>query len=206
MKKHPILALIFLCGITITQSVWAKTSILLLGDSVSASYRMKQNEGWVHILNQRLLQRNADYHITNASIAGETTGGGLSRLKTLLKDKSIDHLIIELGGNDGLRGYTPQAIKNNLLQMITLAQDKSIKVSMYKIKITPNYGARYNKMFEQIFVDVAKEKAVTLLPFFVEIVATDSKMMQGDGIHPNAKAQPLIADYVEKQLQGIFER
>lgn len=167
---------------------------------------MKQNEGWVHILNQRLLQRNADYHITNASIAGETTGGGLSRLKTLLKDKSIDHLIIELGGNDGLRGYTPQAIKNNLLQMITLAQDKSIKVSMYKIKITPNYGARYNKMFEQIFVDVAKEKAVTLLPFFVEIVATDSKMMQGDGIHPNAKAQPLIADYVEKQLQGIFER
>ena len=205
MKKHPILALIFLCGITITQTVWAKTSILLLGDRVSASYRIKQNEGWVHILNQRLLQRNADYHITNASIAGETTSGGLSRLKTLLKDKSIDHLIIELGGNDGLRGYTPKAIKNNLLQMITLAQDKNIKVSIYKIKITPNYGARYNKMFEQVFIDVAKEKSITLLPFFVEIVATKPEMMQDDGIHPNAKAQPILADYIEKQLQGIFE-
>ncbi|MFT5757600.1 MAG: acyl-CoA thioesterase-1 [Alteromonadaceae bacterium] len=205
MKKHPILALIFLCGITISQSIWAKTSILLLGDSVSASYRMKQNEGWVHLLNQRLLQKEADYHITNASIAGETTGGGLSRLERLLKNENIDHLIIELGGNDGLRGYSPKAIKNNLLQMITLAQDKNIKVSMYKIKITPNYGARYNKMFEQIFIDVAKEKSITLLPFFVEIVATIPEMMQNDGIHPNVKAQPLIADFVEKQLQGIFE-
>jgi len=166
---------------------------------------MKQNEGWVHLLNQRLLQKNADYYINNASIAGETTGGGLSRLETLLKNKSIDHLIIELGGNDGLRGYSPKAIKNNLLQMITLAQNKNIKVSIYKIKITPNYGARYNKMFEQVFIDVAKEKSVTLLPFFVEVVATDPKLMQNDGIHPNAKAQPTIAKYVEKQLQGIFE-
>jgi len=205
MKKHPILALIFLCGITFTQSVWAKTSILLLGDSVSASYRMKQNEGWVHLLNQRLLQKGADYHISNASIAGETTGGGLSRLETLLKNKSIDHLIIELGGNDGLRGYSPKAIKNNLLQMIALAEDKNIKVSMYKIKITHNNGARYNKMFEQVFIDIAKEKSITLLPFFVEIVATDSDMMQDDGIHPNVKAQPLIADFVEKQLQEMFE-
>lgn len=165
---------------------------------------MKPTQGWVHLLNQKLAQQNQPYTIINASVSGETTSGGLSRLAGILNNENVDHLLIELGGNDGLRGYSPKLIKNNLLQMIKLAKDKNIKVSMVKIKITPNYGLRYNKMFEQVFEDVATETQIELLPFFMEIVATDKTLMQADGIHPNANAQPIIADYVEQQLATLM--
>jgi len=180
------------------------SNILLLGDSISASYGMKPTQGWVHLLNEKLRQQHQAYTIINASVSGETTSGGLSRLAGILAQEKVDHLLIELGGNDGLRGYAPKLIKNNLLQMVKLAQDKNIKVSMIKIRITPNYGPRYNKMFEQIFEDVAKERKITLLPFFMEVVAVDKTLMQADGIHPNAQAQPIIADYMAKQLQNIM--
>jgi len=185
-------------------SITPTTNILLLGDSISASYGMKPTQGWVHLLNQKLTQQTQAYTIINASVSGETTSGGLSRLAGILANERVDHLLIELGGNDGLRGYSPKVIKNNLLQMVKLAQDKNIKVSMIKIKITPNYGARYNKMFEQVFEDVAKASNITLLPFFMEAIATKKELMQADGIHPNAKAQPMIADYVEQQIKQIM--
>ncbi len=184
----------------IFRPAWATDSILLLGDSISASYGMKQNDGWVHLLNEQLKQQKATYTIHNASISGETTGGGLSRLPGILASEKIDYLVIELGGNDGLRGFSPKLIKNNLLQTIALAQQKNIKVSLIKIKITPNYGPRYNKMFEQVFIDVANEMNIELLPFFMEQIAIKPELMQADGIHPNKKAQPLIADIVAKQL------
>ncbi len=187
-----------------TQS-WATSSILLLGDSVSASYGMQENQGWVSLLNQKLADRDAPYHIINASISGETTSGGLSRLSGILSEKKYQHLIIELGGNDGLRGYAPKSIKNNLLQMIALAREHNVPVSLMKIKITPNYGARYNKLFEQVFEQVAKEQNVTLLPFFMAEIATNPELMQADGIHPNVKAQPIIADYVEHQLSQLMD-
>lgn len=180
------------------------SNILLLGDSISASYGMKPTQGWVHLLNRKLNEQNQPYTIINASVSGETTSGGLSRLAGILANQDVDHLLIELGGNDGLRGYSPKLIKNNLLQMVKLAQDKNIKVSMIQIKITPNYGPRYNKMFEQVFEDVAKASNITLLPFFMEAVATDKSLMQADGIHPNAEAQPIIADYVEQQLNNLM--
>jgi len=200
MKKYPLLVVIFFSYLSLISRAWATDSILLLGDSISASYGMKQEQGWVQLLNKQLSQDNAAYKIANASISGETTSGGLSRLAAILTKEKIAHLIIELGGNDGLRGYSPKVIKNNLLQMIDLAQQKNIPVSLMQIKITPNYGARYNKMFEQIFSQIAQEKNVTLLPFFMEEVALDPNLMQADGIHPNAKAQPLIADFVAQQL------
>lgn len=183
--------------------VMATASILLLGDSVSASYGMKQEQGWVHLLNKQLAAENKHYKIVNASISGETTAGGLSRLPSILKNTKLDHVVIELGGNDGLRGYSPKVIKNNLLQMIELVQAQGIPVSLIDIRITPNYGSRYTKMFEQVFSDVAKEKQVTLLPFFMEQVITDSALMMEDGIHPNVKAQPIIADYVYQQLSEL---
>lgn len=165
---------------------------------------MKQKEGWVHLLNQRLKDNKAQYKIINESISGETTGGGLTRISVILANNKIDHLLIELGGNDGLRGYSPKSIKNNLLQIIDLAQDKDIEVSLMQIKITPNYGPRYNQLFEQIFSQVAQEKQINLLPFFMEEIAINSELMQEDGIHPNAKAQPIIADFVGKQLKMIM--
>tara|TARA_B110000438_G_scaffold303778_1_gene367295 strand:+ start:8786 stop:9460 length:675 start_codon:yes stop_codon:yes gene_type:complete len=185
-------------------SITPVSNILLLGDSISASYGMKPTQGWVHLLNNKLNEQNQPYTIINASVSGETTSGGLSRLAGILSNTKVDHLLIELGGNDGLRGYSPKLIKNNLLQMVKIAQDKNIKVSMIKIKITPNYGPRYNKMFEQVFEDVAKKSNITLLPFFMEAVATDKSLMQADGIHPNAEAQPIIADYVELQLNNLM--
>ncbi|WP_441003542.1 arylesterase [Pseudocolwellia agarivorans] len=205
MKKHPIFTLVFLCYLLSVTTASAKDSILLLGDSVSASYGMQQNEGWVHLLNQQLTEQNAPYEIVNASISGETTTGGLSRLESILNKTKVDHLLIELGGNDGLRGFPPKLIKNNLLQMIDIAQSKNIPVSMFSIKIPPNYGPRYTKMFEEVFSTVANEKSIKLIPFFVEFVAVKPDLMQADGIHPNAKAQPIIADIVREDLRKLLE-
>ncbi|WP_440876833.1 arylesterase [Thalassotalea sp. PLHSN55] len=203
MKKNSLFSLFLLLYFSALSPSWAANSILLLGDSVSASYNMKPEQGWVSLLNNQLAEQNANYFIHNASISGETTTGGLARLPNILANETIDYLLIELGGNDGLRGYSPKLIKNNLLQMIKLAQDKNIPVALMQIKITPNYGPRYNQMFEQVFVDVANEAAVPLLPFFVEQVATNSTLMLPDGIHPNAKAQPIIAEFMDKQLQQL---
>lgn len=164
---------------------------------------MQTEQGWVHLLNRQLEQEKAPYRIHNESVSGETTGGGLTRLPALLDTQDVDHLIIELGGNDGLRGYAPKSIKNNLLQMIDLAQQKNIPVTVIKIRIPPNYGPRYSKMFEQVYDQVANEKNVPLLPFFVAQVATTPELMQEDDIHPNAKAQPLIAEYVKQQLTTL---
>jgi len=199
-----IVLLIILSSVVTFRPAWATNSILLLGDSVSASYGMKKNEGWVHLLNKQLKQQGASYSINNASISGETTAGGLARIEGLLATEKIDHLIIELGGNDGLRGFSPKLIKNNLLQTISLAQEKNIKVSLIKIKITPNYGPRYNKMFEQVFIDVAKQSNIKLIPFFMEEIIIKPELMQMDGIHPNIKAQPIIATIVAKQLERLL--
>lgn len=192
--------------ITFSQQALAQKSILLLGDSISAAYRMTQEQGWVSILNKQLASTKANFTIINASVSGETTSGGLARLPGLLAEKKVDHLIIELGGNDGLRGYNPKAIKHNLLQMIEIANTHNIPVSIMQIKITPNYGPRYNKMFEQVFQDVAKETSATLLPFFMEQVALDPELMMKDGIHPNEKAQPIIAEYMLEHVKSVWPK
>jgi len=165
---------------------------------------MQQNEGWVHLLNTQLEQQNTPYKIINASISGETTTGGLSRLESILNKTKVEHLLIELGGNDGLRGLSSKLIKNNLLQMIEIAESKNIPVSLFSIKIPPNYGPRYTTMFENIYTQIASEKGVKLIPFFVEAVITEPNLMQADGIHPNSKAQPLIAKLVEAELKKIY--
>ncbi|WP_448568767.1 arylesterase [Thalassotalea ganghwensis] len=204
MKKHPLLFGFILSLYTLFNTAWATQSILLLGDSVSAGYQMPVEKSWVYLLNQQLVQSNANYKVVNASISGETTSGGLARLPAILDKEKIDHIVIELGGNDGLRGYSPKVIKRNLLQMITIAQARDVDVSLMKIKITPNYGPRYLKLFEQVYDELAEETGVNLLPFFMETIATDASLMMDDGIHPNIKAQPLIADYVKAQLDKLM--
>lgn len=178
-------------------------SIVILGDSLSASYGMQQQQGWIHLLNQRFNEKNLPYHIINASISGETTSGGLARLPKILSKEKIDYLVIELGGNDGLRGFPPKIIKNNLLQMITLAKEKNIPIAIMQIKIPPNYGAKYNQLFSDTFKQVSAENNVPLLSFFIEDIATNPQLMQKDGIHPNVAAQPLIVDTMEKQIQTL---
>ncbi|WP_371189860.1 arylesterase [Thalassotalea ponticola] len=165
---------------------------------------MQQNQGWVHLLNQQLEQQQASYRIVNASISGETTGGGLARFDGILASQQFDILLIELGGNDGLRGFPPKLIKHNLLQIIDKAKAQNIRVLLSKIKIPPNYGQRYNQMFEQVFVDVAEQTNVTLLEFFIESVATDPALMQSDGIHPNQQAQPTLAANMKALLDAAL--
>jgi len=165
---------------------------------------MQENQGWVYLLNTQLEQDNASYKLINASISGETTTGGLARLENILSKNKVDHLLIELGGNDGLRGIPPKLIKNNLLQMIEIAESKDITVSLFEIKIPPNYGPRYTKMFGDVFTEIADEKEVKLIPFFVGAVVTDPTLMLSDGIHPNVKAQPIIAKLVRKELDKIY--
>jgi acyl-CoA thioesterase-1 len=180
------------------------SSILILGDSLSASFGMKENQGWVYQLNQKLLQQNAPYTLVNASISGETTAGGLTRLPRILAKKNIDYLLIELGGNDGLRGFPPSLIKNNLLQIIQLAQQKKITVFLMDIKIPPNYGSRYNNLFNQTFTEASTLSKITLLPFFMESIAIKPELMQRDGIHPNSKAQPIIVKFMKQQLDSLI--
>ncbi|NQY88810.1 MAG: arylesterase [Colwellia sp.] len=179
-------------------------SILILGDSLSASFGMKENQGWVYQLNQQLQQQKSPYTLINASISGETTAGGLTRLPRVLAKQNIDYLLIELGGNDGLRGFPPALIENNLLQIIQLAQQKGIKVLLMDIKIPPNYGTRYNKLFNQTFTKVATLKNIRLLPFFMEPIAIKPELMQVDGIHPNITAQPLIVTFMKQQLDLLI--
>ena len=179
-------------------------SILILGDSLSASFGMKENEGWVYQLNSELTQTKAPYTLLNASISGETTAGGLTRLTRILANQKFDYLLIELGGNDGLRGFPPTLIENNLLQLIQLAKQHTVKVFLMDIKIPPNYGSRYNKLFNQTFTKAASQSKIPLIPFFMEPIAIQPELMQNDGIHPNKKAQPLIADFMKKQFDSLI--
>ncbi|WP_033076508.1 arylesterase [Thalassotalea sp. ND16A] len=196
------LTLLIIFSTTFALNVSANNSILLLGDSLSASYGMQEKDGWVVLLNNQLETENASYRIINASISGETTGGGLARLPGILAKNDIDYLLIELGGNDGLRGFPPKLIENNLLQIIELAHAKNIKVLISKVRIPPNYGPRYSKMFSDVFSNVATQSNSPLLPFFIEVVATDPSLMQGDGIHPTKEAQPILA----KEMKAIIDK
>lgn len=190
---------------TLVNQSLAQNSILLLGDSLSASYGMQEKDGWVMLLNNQLEQDKSAYRIINASISGETTGGGLARLPGILEKNKIDYLLVELGGNDGLRGFPPKLIKNNLLQIIKLAQAKNIQVLLAEIQIPPNYGPRYNQMFSDVFTTVAKENNVALLPFFIASVAVNPDLMQADGIHPTKEAQPIIATQMKMTLDTLIK-
>lgn len=179
----------------------ADTRIVILGDSLSASYGMKQQQGWVHLLQEEYKQEGKDVKLINASISGETTAGGLSRVDNVLQKNQANILLIELGGNDGLRGFPIKNMKNNLLQIIQIAQKRNITVLLMQIEIPPNYGRRYTEMFRQVYPQLAKQEQLKLLPFFMRDIADKPHLMQSDQIHPNQAAQSLIKDSMKKNLQ-----
>ena len=170
------------------------SSILVLGDSISAGYGMNVDDGWVNLMNQTLRQRELAYRMVNASISGETTVGGLKRLPDLLQEHAPSIVVIELGGNDGLRGYPTTKILDNLLTMTDLVKAAGAQPVIITMRIPPNYGPRYTRAFEQVFADAAEQSKATLVPFLFEELAVDAQMMQDDGIHPTAKAQPLLVE------------
>jgi acyl-CoA thioesterase-1 len=196
------LFLIVLPGLA-SMPLQAKSTILLLGDSLSASYGMVYEQGWVPLLQDKLDTADLPYRIINASISGETTGGGLVRLDRLLQEHQPDILWIELGGNDGLRGYPPVSIRQNLDTMATHAKQQGAEVWVTQIHIPPNYGPRYTNTFNEIFPAVAERHALRLIPFIIEDLFLTPGLMMADGIHPTSEAQPLIADKVLHLLTAI---
>jgi acyl-CoA thioesterase-1 len=188
------------------QAAQAQTTVLVLGDSLSAAYRLKSEQGWVSLLQERIAEQGIDAQIINASISGETTQGGLTRLPDLLKRHQPDWIVLELGANDGLRATPIRLIERNLRALIDQSLAQKAKPIMVGVHLPPNYGPRYTDQFFSLFGDLASEYDAPHVPFLLEGVALNPDLMQSDGLHPTAEAQPMILDTVwpviERALNG----
>ena len=179
-----------------------ETKLLILGDSLSAAYGLKQEQGWVSLLQDAW--QSKDVNVVNAAISGETTDGALARLPRLLKQHEPTHIFVELGGNDGLQGHPVSKMRNNLEKIIQLYQSNEVTVILQQMQIPTNYGKRYTQMFTSSYAKLSEKYAVIMLPFFLENIALDKNLMQRDGIHPNAEAQIIIAKDMQKILGDII--
>lgn len=174
--------------------------LLILGDSISAGFGIKESQNWTTLLKSSFSKEGKSLKIINSSISGDTTSGGLSRINRDLNTYKPDFVLVELGGNDALRGYPISRIKQNLLKIISIiSNNQSIPIIM-QIKIPPNYGKKYIEAFENIYSEVASETDAKLISFMLENVALKEDLMQPDGIHPNEKAQPVIAEQIKEEI------
>lgn len=180
--------------------------ILVLGDSLSSGYGIDTDKSWVSLVGHRLMQKSFSYQLINASISGNTTINGLNQLRALLQEYKPAIVIIELGGNDGLRGLSLQSMQDNLSEMILLSRQANARVLLAGIKIPPNYGKRYTEAFYSVYTQLAEQYSVTLIPFLLDAVGENSSLMQADGLHPTAKAQSIIVDNVWPHLLTLLER
>ncbi|AUD78380.1 arylesterase [Kangiella profundi] len=188
-------------NLSTTAKAQENPTILVLGDSLSAGYNIDVKQGWVELLNQKLQQEGYPHTVINGSISGDTTTQGLLRLPTLLEQHDPEIVIIELGGNDALRGTPPNAIKRNLSKLIDTSKRSGAEVLLLGIQIPPNYGQRYAQAFFDNYAQLANEKKVKLVPFFLENIGGNDELMQDDGIHPNVKAQPILLENIWPQLE-----
>ncbi|MBT0886469.1 arylesterase [Acinetobacter towneri] len=194
-----------LLGLCFSPLVVSAKTIMIVGDSLSAGYGIQPQQGWVHLLQKRLEQQYPKQHkVVNASVSGETTSGALARLPKLLQTHRPDVVVIELGGNDGLRGQPPQMIQKNLANLIQHSQKAKAKVVIFGMKMPPNYGSAYSKAFENNYKVVSQQYKVKLLPFFMEGIAGNKQLMQKDLIHPNAKAQPILLNNAYPYIKGAL--
>ncbi|WP_273046902.1 arylesterase [Pseudoalteromonas sp.] len=192
---HSILRLVFILFLVIKPlSAAADNTILILGDSLSAAYGLQQEQGWVKLLQDKYDDEQADIELINASISGETSGGALRRLDALLEQYEPTHVLIELGANDGLRGFPVKKMQTNLTALIQKSQAANAMTALMEIYIPPNYGPRYSKMFTDTFSRVSEETNAHLMNFFMLNIAGQPELMQNDNLHPNKKAHLLIRD------------
>ena len=178
--------------------------LLILGDSLSAAYGLTQEQGWVYLLQDAWKREGTNIEVVNAAISGDTTDGGLARLPRLLSLHQPSHLLIELGGNDALQGHNPRKIEKNIQSMVELAKASDVEVMIQEMQIPTNYGRRYTQMFTGLFADVAAKYDVPLIPFFLADIALDTSLMQQDGIHPTAEAQPMIVEFMKPQFEALM--
>ncbi|MCL4792753.1 MAG: arylesterase [Gammaproteobacteria bacterium] len=188
-----------------TQATAGNPTVLVVGDSLSAGYGMSEPESWVSLLRDRLAAEGYGYEVVNASLTGDTTGSGLKRLPRALALHRPAIVIIELGGNDGLRGTPIRVMRDNLAEMIELSREAGAEVILAGMQIPTNYGRSYTEAFTAVYPELARKYGVDLVDFFLERVALDLELIQPDGIHPTAEAQPLLLDNVwpvlEKKLR-----
>ncbi len=181
----------------------AKFRLLVLGDSLSAGYGLMQAQSWVTLLQNAWQEHGIE--VVNAAISGETSDGALARLPRLIEQHNPSHILVELGGNDGLQGHPVPKLKANLAAIIEYAQQHQVKVILQQMQIPTNYGKRYTQMFTQSYASLADTYNIPMLPFFLEQVALNPALMQKDGIHPNADAQPQIAVWMQQHLQPLIQ-
>ncbi|MEQ1348257.1 arylesterase [Acinetobacter lwoffii] len=204
-QKTRLLPYFFLLSLCLLPLGVSAKTIMILGDSLSAGYGIQPQQGWVHLLQKRLEQQYPKQHkVVNASVSGETTSGALARLPKLLQMHRPDLVVIELGGNDGLRGQPPQMIQKNLASLIQQSQKAKAKVIVFGMKMPPNYGQAYSKAFENNYKVVSQQYKVKLLPFFMQGVAGNKTLMQKDLIHPNAKAQTILLNNAYPYIKGAL--
>ena len=192
----------------LTLLLWAQGAlagtVLVVGDSISAALGLDTRRGWVALLQERLREGGFEHKVVNASISGDTSSGGLARLPALLSQHQPQLVIIELGGNDGLRGQPPAQLQQNLARMVDASTTSGAKVLLLGMRLPPNYGQRYTQAFAQVFSDVAADKQVPLVPFLLEGVGGVPGMMQADGIHPAVAAQPQMLQNVWPALEPLL--
>ena len=199
-----LLLLLLLPAALPSQATPGTHTILVVGDSLSAAYGIPVQQGWVALLEQRLAAEQYPYKVVNASISGDTTANARARLPQALERHQPQVVVLELGGNDGLRGLSLAAMQDNLAAMIETATASEAQVLLVGVQLPPNYGPQYTGKFQSIYRELAQRYGVALLPSLVDGVGTEAKLMQGDGIHPNRKAQPLILARVWEHLQPLL--
>lgn len=203
MYKLKIYLFLLLTIVTSHTCAQEQTTILVMGDSLSAGYGIDLEKGWVSLLEKELTKKNS-VQIINASVSGETTSGGTSRLPALLAKHQPDIVILELGGNDALRGQPLKLLEKNLQIMIDASKKNNAKVLLTGMQIPPNYGARYSNQFKAIYPKLAEKNTIQLVPFLLEGIGGNAELMQRDGIHPTAEAQPIIVDNIKPVLETML--
>ena len=196
----------FLIFTIFTIPALGKNSILIVGDSLSAGYGLNQEVGWVSLLKQKLQSENYDYEVKNVSVSGNTTSNGLAQLKKTLTDTTPTIALIQLGGNDGLRGLQIATIRNNLQSMIDLLKEQGSRIILLGLRLPPNYGAKYTEEFSALYTDLGEKNNVAVVPLFLKNVDDVAGMMQADRIHPTIKAQSILLNNVWEALQPMLAR
>lgn len=175
-----------------------------MGDSLSAGYKIPVEESWPVLLPAALTKQQQTLTVINASISGDTSGNGLDRIPALLAQHKPDYVLVELGANDGLRGFSPTIINDNLSQIIDIISTSGAQPILMQIRVPTNYGKRYSQAFSQIYPTLSEQKKIALMPFYLEQVITKPDWMQQDGLHPNEKAQAWIAEFIATELGKII--
>ena len=205
-RWHKVARLFVVLALSIASvSASASNVLLVMGDSLSAAYGVSPGKGWVDLLTARLERRTSQWRVVNASVSGDTTTGGAQRIGDALKRHGADVVIIELGGNDALRGQSIELMRNNLTRLVQLSREANALVLMLGMRMPPNYGEVYARAFEQMYSSFAGQDGVRLVPFFLDGVALDATLMQDDGIHPSESAQPRLLDNVWPQLLPLLD-